>query len=130
MMKKIDKENEKQLEELREQLKKQAEIATWIQAVGIIAEAIILTKLLAISEESEGENKVVLGMWIQTIGQLSEAIGVSKQVRAKDLQSLLSAQELSVNGDILQSIGAAIEAIGGKEVIVEEQIKNNGGFVT
>ena len=128
-MKRIDKEKEKQLEELRDQLKKQAEIATWIQAVGIIAEAIILTKLLAISEESEGENKVVLGMWIQTIGQLSEAIGVSKQVRAQDRQSLLSAQHLSVKGDILQSIGAAIEAIGGKEVIVEEQIKNGDGFV-
>ncbi|PWW27895.1 hypothetical protein DFO73_107208 [Cytobacillus oceanisediminis] len=118
-----------ELEEMKSSLKEQAAAAVWIQTVGLIAEAIIISRLLAISEESEGENKIVTGIWIQAIGQLLEAIGVTRQLTTEDQKLLLMAQRTTVNGDWLQSIGAAVEALGGERVIAVEMEENGVSLV-
>lgn len=63
------------------------------------------------------------------IGQSLEALGATKQLAAVDPQLLIAAQKLAVNGNALQSLGSAIETIGGKEVILEELLFNVERFV-
>lgn len=113
--------NQQEREELILSLEKQIAAAVWLQAIGNIAEAILVSKLLLIKEEVQGDTKVVTGIWVQTIGQVMEAIGVTKQIEAVDPSIVFDAQRLTIMGDILQSVGAAVEAIGGKQILQSEQ---------
>jgi len=120
---------EKELEELKLSLEKQIAAAIWIQAIGKIAEAILVLKLLALGEDSAGEQTVATGVFVQMIGQIIEAIGVTKQVSIPTQEVLGEAQKIVVTGDWLQSLGAAIEATGGGIVIADEQMTLRPGFV-
>jgi hypothetical protein len=113
-----------ELNEWKLALKEQAAAAVWLQAFGILAEAIIITKLLSI-EYSDEENQIVTGVWVQAIGQLLEAIGVTKQITLDDPAQILKAQRTTINGDWLQSIGAAVEAGGGERALARA-IRENG----
>ncbi|WP_409275170.1 DUF6944 family repetitive protein [Neobacillus sp. SCS-31] len=120
---------EKELEALKLTLEKQIAISIWIQAIGQIMEAILVLKLLALSEKTEGEQTLATGVVIQMIGQIVESIGVTKEVTLRAPSVLPEAQRIAITGDWLQSIGAAIEAIGGEMVINEEQQAGRPGFV-
>ncbi|WP_078593005.1 hypothetical protein [Evansella clarkii] len=116
-------------EKLREELEQKIIAALWLQVVGQFAEAYYSAQLFALDDESEGEQKISLGQWVQVIGQSLEALGATKQHAAVDPQLLIAAQKLAVNGNALQSLGSAIETIGGKEVILEELLFNVERFV-
>ncbi|WP_053365898.1 DUF6944 family repetitive protein [Bacillus sp. FJAT-27245] len=120
---------EKELEELKLTLEKQIAISIWIQAIGQIMEAILVLKLLAISEKTEGEQTLATGVVIQMVGQIVESIGVTKEITQQAPGVLPEAQRIAITGDWLQSIGAAIEAIGGEMVLTEEQQAGRTGFV-
>jgi hypothetical protein len=107
-------------EEMIARLEKQIAAALWFQSIGQIVEAILVLKLYLLKEESEGEKKVAVGIWIQTIGQIMETVGVTRQLGDLDRETLKEAQKISIIGDILQSAGAAIEVLGGKQVLVED----------
>ncbi|GAA0322951.1 hypothetical protein GCM10008967_11840 [Bacillus carboniphilus] len=125
MKKKRINRDQNQLEEEISKIEKQIAAAVWLQAIGQTVEAILLLKLLMLKEESEGEIKVATGVWIQTIGQILEALGVTKEITALDKNVLTEAQKIVITGDLLQSVGAAVETIGGKEILVE----NTDGFI-
>lgn len=113
-------------DELVSKIEKQIAVTQWIQATGVFAEAILLTKLYAIKENSNttGEQKILAGIWVQTIGQLVEAASVTKQLDAADELILYKAQRLAIAGDLGQSIGAALQAIGGEEILLADGIGN------
>lgn len=117
-------ENKNNNDKLKLQLEKQIAITQWIQTVGVIAEAILLTKLYSLNGDSEGEKKILTGIWIQTIGQLLEATAVSNQINNKNEYSILSSQKIAVTGDIVQSIGSALQALGGEELLLQDGIGN------
>lgn len=110
-------------------LEKKLAATLWLQVIGQVGEAIILTKLLMLEDDSEGEKKIALGQWIQTIGQIFEALGTTKQIQTVDKELILEAQKLAINGDTLQSIGAGLQVIGGKEVITEEILTKIQEFI-
>ncbi|WP_421382923.1 hypothetical protein ACOJQI_01670 [Bacillus salacetis] len=107
-------------EEMILKIEKQIAAALWVQSIAQIIEAVLVLKLYLLKEESEGETKVALGVWTQTIGQIIETIGVTKQIGELDREILKEAQRISIIGDILQSAGAAIEVLGGKQILVED----------
>ncbi|WP_409252664.1 hypothetical protein V1502_01670 [Bacillus sp. SCS-153A] len=111
-------------EEEIEKIEKQIAAALWLQSIGQVAEAILVLKLLLLKEESEGEKKTAVGIWIQTIGQIIETVGVTRQLGSLDRITLKEAQRGAIIGDILQSAGAAIEVLGGKQILIEDD-----GFV-
>jgi hypothetical protein len=47
---------------------------------------------------------------------------VTKQINNLNKFSILKAQKLSIPGDILQSLGAGLQAIGGKEILMSEEV--------
>lgn len=110
-----NKEEEKNVEVLR--LKQQIAVNVWIQAFGLISEAIALTKLSFLEEQEPGSQEILKGVWIQVIGQFAEAVGVTLQLLFTDDLSLLRGQRMATTGDWLQSIGAAVEAVGGEFAI-------------
>lgn len=116
-------------EQIKIDLEKKIVAALWLQAVGQFAEAVYLTKLLMLEDDSEGEKKITIGQWIQAIGQGMEAVGATKQLSTIDRNLILQAQKLAINGDILQSLGAGLQAVGGKEVIFEELLSDLQEFV-
>lgn len=89
-----------------------------------IAEAILLTKLYSLNGDSEGEKKILTGIWVQTIGQLLEATAVTNQINNTNEFSILSSQKIAVTGDIVQSIGSALQALGGEELLLQDGIGN------
>ncbi|RSD25898.1 hypothetical protein [Mesobacillus subterraneus] len=107
------------------EIEKQIAATLWVQAVAQITEAILLAKLLDLKGETEGERKILTGVWVQTIGQTIEVLAVTKEISAVDPEIIREAQKIIVAADLLQSAGAAIEAVGGKQVITEAP----GGFV-
>jgi hypothetical protein len=107
-------EEEKNLKVLK--LKQQIAVNVWIQAFGLVSEAIALTTLLDLEQEP-GSQEILKGVWIQVIGQFAEAVGVTLQVLFTDDLSLLRGQRIATTGDWLQSIGAAVEAVGGEIAI-------------
>ncbi|WP_053362840.1 hypothetical protein [Bacillus sp. FJAT-27251] len=117
-----------QLNERKLALEEQAAAAIWLQAFGIIAEAVIITKLLPL-EYSEEENQIVIGVWIQAIGQLLEAIGVTREITSTDAGQIFKAQRTAVDGDWLQAIGATLEAAGGERAIARSLRENRLPFI-
>ena len=111
-------------EEVKLELEKKIVASLWLQVIGQFAEAIYSSKLLMLDNDSEGEKKITLGQWISAIGQAMEAVGATKQLTTMNKNLVLEAQKLALNGDILQSFGAALQALGGKEVIIEELLMN------
>lgn len=101
-------------------LEKHIATAQWVQAIAMLTEAILISKLHLISNQSEGEDKVLTGIWVQTLGQLLESLGYTQQVSASDTYSKLNAQKTEITGDFLQSLGAALQGIGGVEVLNED----------
>jgi hypothetical protein len=109
-------------------LEEQAAAAIWLQAFGIIAEAVIITKLLSL-EYSDEENQIVTGVWIQAIGQLLEAIGVTREITSLDSGQIFKAQRTALDGDWLQVIGAAVEASGGERALAKALRENGFTFI-
>ncbi|PFP30889.1 hypothetical protein COJ96_02705 [Bacillus sp. AFS073361] len=111
-------------EEVIAQLEKQVSIAVWIQFIGQIMEAFYLSKIMLVSEEvreNANERQILLGAWIQTAGQLFEGVGTTKQLYTDEEKSLtLEAQRVTNFGDWLQSVGVALEANAGTQIILEE----------
>jgi hypothetical protein len=119
-----EKGEEKEKKELIQSLEKGIAVCQWIQAGAVFTEAILLTRLYFLNGESSAEQKILAGIWTQTIGQLIEAHGVTKQIKNLNKISLLKAQKLTVTGDILQSLGSGLQAIGGEEVLMSDGIGN------
>ncbi|MBY0099377.1 DUF6944 family repetitive protein [Mesobacillus maritimus] len=119
-----EKGEEKEKKELIQSLEKGIAVCQWIQAGAVFTEAILLTRLYFLNGESSAEQKILAGIWTQTIGQLIEAHGVTKQINNLNEISLLQAQKLTVTGDILQSLGSGLQAIGGEEVLISDGIGN------
>lgn len=123
---KWDKDNQNKFSDrasLIRSLEEQIEVAVWLQAFGQLSEAILLSKLLFISDniDSHGEQKIVVGNWVQALGQIMEALGVSQELSTIDKEMILNAQKLAIAGSFIQSFGAQIEGFGGVEVIQEEK---------
>jgi hypothetical protein len=108
-------EEEKNLEILR--LKQQVAINLWIQAFAQFSEAIATTKLFFLEEQEPGSQEILHGVWIQVIGQFAAASGVTLQLLVTDNLSLLKAQRIATLGDWIQSIGGAVEGVGGEKSI-------------
>ena len=96
----------------------------WIQVIGQLIEIKGLSGLLQIQNDTSslGEQQILTGAWIKTIGQILEAISVSSQISETDLIILLKEQKLAITGDMLVSIGAAIEVLGGIHALEEEVV--------
>lgn len=105
------------------ELEKQVSLGLWIQVIGQIIEVKGLSGLIQIENDAntKGEQQILAGVWIKTIGQLLEAISVSAQIRETDKIKLLEEQNIAITGDLLVSLGAAIEVMGGLEVLKEEK---------
>lgn len=116
----------KNVEELRNTLKKKIEIAVWLQAIGQVSEAVLLSKLYSISDhpESRGEKTLLTGAWVQASGQLLEALGVSRELSSKDIENIMEGQSIAISGEYLQGIGGLIAALGGTEIFQEEFFDN------
>lgn len=112
-----DKKNNKILE-----LENQVAYGLWIQSIGNIIELTGLSGLLKIEDDSNtiGEQNILTGVWIKTIGQILEAISFSSQIRETDKIKLLEVQKIAIAGDLLVSLGSAIDVIGGLQVLEEE----------
>jgi hypothetical protein len=112
-----DKKNNKILE-----LENQVAFGLWIQSIGNIIELTGLSGLLKIEDDSNtiGEQNILTGVWIKTIGQILEAISFSSQIRETDKIKLLEEQKIAIAGDLLVSLGSAIDVIGGLQVLEEE----------
>ena len=115
-----DKKSKKILE-----LEKEVALGLWIQVIGQIVEIKGLSGLLHIENDTDsiGEQQILTGVWIKTIGQILEAISVSSQISETDIIKLLQEQKLAITGDLLVSIGAAYEVIGGIHVLEEETVE-------
>ncbi|SRR5690606_8740278 len=112
-------------EELKAVIEEQIATLQWIQAVAVATEAVLVSKLYSLKDNVEGEDKILTGIWVQTIGQLMEALGVTQQISTTDKHSIFEAEKTAVTGDLIQSIGAALQAWGGEEILlaaVEELI--------
>ncbi|RST73086.1 hypothetical protein D4T97_014500 [Siminovitchia acidinfaciens] len=123
MKKKVyEKKTRQETEALRKSLKKKIEAAVWLQAVGQISEAVLLSRLYFISDnpESEAEKTLLTGTWIQATGQILEALGVSREVATDNIDIIIEGQRIVITGDLLQGVGALIAAAGGAEVFFEE----------
>lgn len=107
------------------QLEKEVSFGLWVQVLGQIIELKGLSELFHLEEDVNklGEQQILTGVWIRTIGQILEAVSVSRQLRETDLVKLIQEQKLAITGDLLVSIGAAIEVIGGIHVLEEETVK-------
>ncbi|MGC4379297.1 hypothetical protein WD019_20635 [Fictibacillus sp. Mic-4] len=68
-------------------------------------------------------------VWLATIGKVVVAIGVSEQILTTDKGLKLQGQQIAVTGDWIQTFGTALEAIGGTEVLSEEQVQIPTYFV-
>lgn len=106
------------------QLEKEVSLGLWIQVLGQIIELKGLSDLFHFEENANkiGEQQILTGVWIRTIGQILEAVSVSTQIGETDLEKLISEQKMAITGDLLVSIGAAIEVIGGIRVLEEETV--------
>ncbi|WP_066151852.1 hypothetical protein [Halalkalibacter krulwichiae] len=62
------------------------------------------------------------------LGQGLVTIGATKQLTTKDSLTL-SAQKLEIGGNLLQSLGSAIQAIGGEEALIEELVTGMQEFI-
>lgn len=118
-----EKDREKtKLEQEKISIEKEVAFGIWIQAIGQLIELAGLEKLSQLegNTNSLGEREILSGAFLQTLGLIFEGIGVSNQIAVNDDQLILGAQKLAITGDWLQSIGAALEAIGGTELLYEE----------
>ncbi|OAK67166.1 hypothetical protein [Lederbergia galactosidilytica] len=105
-------------EELMAALEEQIATLQWIQAAAVLTEAVLLSKLYSLKENvEEGEDKILTGIWVQTLGQLTEALGVTQQINTTDKSSIFKAEKTAVTGDLIQSIGAGLQAWGGEELL-------------
>lgn len=108
-------------EELIAALEEQIAATQWIQSAAVLYEAILLTQLYFLeNHNNDGENKILAGIWVQTIGQFTEALGVTKEIRTTDKYSIFKAQKMAVTGDWLQSLGAALQGLGGEEALLSD----------
>ena len=110
-------------EALIRNLEKQIVATIWLQALGQLNEAILLSKLILVSDnlDSHGEQKIVVGNWVQAFGLIVEALGVSQELFTIDKEIILRGQKLAITGSFIQSFGAQLEGVGGIEVIQEEK---------
>ncbi|PLT32937.1 hypothetical protein [Bacillus sp. V5-8f] len=105
------------------ELEKQVSLGLWIQSIGQIIELSGLSGLLQLEDgDLTGEKQILSGVWIKTIGQVLEAISVSRQIGETDKAKLFEEQKIAITGDLLVSIGAAIEVAGGIKALSEEGI--------
>ncbi len=107
-------------EELMAALEEQIATLQWIQAAAVLTEAVLVSKLYSLKDNVEGEDKILTGIWVrvQTLGQLTEALGVTQQINTTDKSSIFKAAEkTAVTGDLIQSIGAGLQAWGGEELL-------------
>jgi hypothetical protein len=107
------------------ELEKEVALGLWIQVIGQIVEIKGLSGLLHIENETSsiGEQQILTGVWIKTLGQILEAISVSNQIHETDIIRLLQEQKLAITGDLLVSIGAAYEVLGGIHALKEEELE-------
>lgn len=126
-----DNEKNNDVENERIAIEKQLAFGIWVQAVGQVMELVGLIRLSLLDEDlgTVAMTEVLSGASIQTIGTFFEAIGVSNQISNPDNESRFDAQVLAVTGDWLQSVGAALEAMGGSDEILIEQQQNGRLFV-
>lgn len=126
------KKTNQETENRRKSLKKKLEAAVWLQAIGQVSEAVLLSQLYSISDhpESEGEKTLVTGTWIQATGQILEALGVSWEVSTDNIEIIIEGQRIAISGDFLQGIGALIASAGGVEVFYEEYITKEADFIS
>ncbi|MBS4212765.1 MULTISPECIES: hypothetical protein [Neobacillus] len=110
------------------QLEKEVSFGLWVQVLGQIIELKGLSELYYLEKDSNkiGEQQILTGVWTRTIGQILEAISVSKQIGETDLEKLIQDQKVAITGDLLVSIGSAIEVIGGINVLEEETVSPPG----
>lgn len=106
-------------EEQKVNLEKQIAAVQWIQTMAVLTEAILLTKLYSI-DHSKGEEKILTGIWIQTLGQFTEAVGLTQQVSTSNRDLKFTAEKTATSGSFIQSLGAALQGVGGVEVLSEE----------
>jgi hypothetical protein len=109
----------------KKKLEKEVVLGLWIQVIGQLIEVKGLSGLFQLEEDTNpvGEKQILTGVWIRTIGQLLEALSVSSQLNETNLIKLLQEQKIAITGDLLVSIGAAYEVIGGIHVLEEESYK-------
>ena len=107
------------------ELEKEVALGLWIQVIGQFVEIKGLSGLLHIENDTSsiGEQQILTGVWIKTLGQILEAISVSNQINETDIIKLLQEQKLAITGDLLVSIGAAYEVLGGIHALEEEQLE-------
>lgn len=117
-----DRKQKDQTEETKISFEKQVALGIWIQAIGQLIELAGLEKLNRLSENSNepGEVQILSGAFLQTLGLIFEGIGVSNQLSVENSDLIIKAQKLAITGDWLQSVGAALEAVGGTEVLMKE----------
>ncbi|CAM4027336.1 hypothetical protein [Mesobacillus thioparans] len=106
-------------EEKIAQIEKQISVSLFIQAAAQITEAILLSRLYALRDGTEGESEIVAGVWVQSIGQTIEALAVSKELSTFNPEEVRELQKIIVSSDFIQSIGAAIEGAGGIKALKE-----------
>jgi hypothetical protein len=118
-----DSNHKKSKESLK--LEKEVALGLWIQVIGQIIEIKGLTGLLQVENDTSsiGEQQILTGVWIKTIGQILEAMSVTSQISETDIIKLLQEQKVAITGDLLVSIGAAYEVIGGIHVLEEETVQ-------
>ena len=106
-------------------LEKEVALGLWIQVIGQIIEIKGLTGLIQMENDTSsiGEHQILTGVWIKTIGQILEAMSVTSQISETDLIKLLQEQKVAITGDLLVSIGAAYEVVGGIHVLEEETVQ-------
>ncbi|MBT2678530.1 hypothetical protein J7E38_05915 [Bacillus sp. ISL-35] len=113
------KEDSLSKEEKIAQIEKQISVSLFIQAAAQISEAILLSRLYALRDATEGEGDIVAGVWLQSIGQTIEALAVSKELSTLNQEELRELQKIIISSDFIQSLGAAIEGAGGIKVLKE-----------
>lgn len=117
--------------EMRALLEKYIEGAAWIQAIGQLSEAILLSKLLPLSEDpdSPGEHKIVSGAWTQAIGLILIGLGATIENSTDNERLINFAKKGSITGSYLQGIGATVVGIGGTEVLQSEASMQTTEFI-
>lgn len=115
-------EKDKETKELEQRLQENIAFAVWLQVIGQVLEAINLSKLYNLTNDSlsDVEKGILTGAWVQTIGDIVGAIGTTAEVLSDDPQMELKAQIVATQGLWIQTFGTGIEASSATEAIKRE----------